>query len=227
MPELLKHLQASQRLAEATATLLKAQKRLLSAYSTATQNRRTGRMNYLNRRMQDTNSLLNSLQQIGAEFEEPRRPRFVASSFFLRECFRDLTRDNKEDFFYITGSEIGQTLVLAQKCRFEHLRRTVVGVIGDPTSTHRLLVKLDQFGHRLLAHFHSHPGRGIDSTRPSGTDIDYQSALERAGYPTLAGIFSRDGFIRFFRLDENFDLQIHGKGVEHVQAGIYRLTSLD
>lgn len=225
-----KGLQTSQKIIETAASLLRTQERLLRAYSAALQNRQSRRMNYLNRRMRDTNSLLDSLREIESEFTaQHRSPTFVVSSLFLHECFRELTADNREQFFFLTGPEINGALVLDQKCGFDHLRRTPVGVTGDPKSTHRLLVRLEQFGHRFLAHFHSHPGRGIESTSPSGTDTDYQGGLEKAGYPTLAAIFSRDGFIRFFRLDHNFELKIHGNGVEHVQdqGAIYRLTNLD
>jgi hypothetical protein len=229
MPEV-KALHTSQKIIETVAALLKSQERLLAAYSAALRHRQIGRMNYLNRRMRDTSSLLDSLREIESEFAAERRPPiFVVSSLFLYECFRELTADHNEQFFFLTGPEINGARVLDQRCRFDHLRRTQVGVTGDPKSTHRLLVRLEQFGHHLLGHFHSHPGRGIESTRPSGTDTDYQGGLEKAGYPTLAAIFSRDGFIRFFRLDKNFELQIHGNGVEHVQGqtAIYRLTNID
>ena len=34
-----------------------------------------------------------------------------------------------------------------------------MGVVADMPSTHNLLIKLEQFGHKFLAHFHSHPGK--------------------------------------------------------------------
>lgn len=185
-------------------------------------------MNYLNRRLQDTNSLLGSLTKIETELTAPQPcPRFAVSSIFLHECFKQLTADKKEQFFFITGPEVDGVMVLSKFYMFEHISRTELGVEGDPRSTHRLLGRLEQFGHRLLAHFHSHPGRGPESTGPSGTDNKYQARLEGAGCDTVAAIFSRDGYIRFFRLDQKFELHIHGKGVEHVSGSIYRLTNLD
>jgi proteasome lid subunit RPN8/RPN11 len=228
MAGLVKTLRSSKKLLETTASLLRTRDRLLSAYSAAVQKQQAGRMNYLNRRLQDTNSFLTSLNHIESEFTaEQAKPRFVVSSLFLHECFKQLTSDQKEQFFFITGSEINGALVLDQVCTFEHLSRTEAGVVADPKSTHRVLAKLEQFGHRLLAHFHSHPGHGLLSTGPSGTDTNYQASLEKSGYCTVAAIFSRDGYIRFFRLDQNFELQIHGTGVEHVEASIYRLTDLN
>ena len=40
-------------------------------------------------------------------------------------------------------------------------------------------------------------------------------------------IFSRDGFVRFVRLDRNFEIEIYGKGVENHDPAIYRLTDID
>jgi hypothetical protein len=223
-----KTLRSSQKLFETTVNLLRVRQRLLSAYSAAVEGQQVGRMNYLNRRLQDTNLFLNSLTTIETELTAPPTyPRFAVSSIFLHECFKQLTADKKEQFFFITGPEVDGTMVLSKFYTFEHIRRSEVGVEGDPRSTHRLLGRLEQFGHRLLAHFHSHPGRGPESTGPSGTDNKYQARLEGAGCNTLAAIFSRDGYIRFFRLDQKFELQIHGTGVEHVSGTIYRLTNFN
>jgi hypothetical protein len=223
-----KNLRNSQKLLETMAILLRGRQRLLSAYSAAVERQQIVRMNYLNRRLQDTNFFLGSLTKIETELTTPPPyPRFAVSSIFLYECFKELTADKKEQFFFVTGPEIDGVMVLSKFYTFEHIKRTEVGVEGDPKSTHRLLGRLEQFGHRLLAHFHSHPGRGPESTGPSGTDNKYQARLESTGCNNLAAIFSRDGYIRFFRLDQKFELQIHGTGVEHVSGTIYRLTNLD
>lgn len=157
----------------------------------------------------------------------PARPQFVVSSMFLAQCFRDLTADEREQLFFVTGAEVDGVAVLDQKAEFPHERRTAVAVVGDRGATHRLLIRLEQFGHRLLAHFHSHPGTGARATLPSGTDERFQRRLETAGYPTVAAIFSRDGYVRFFRLTGEFDLRIHGEGVEDLGKHTYRLTSTD
>jgi hypothetical protein len=103
----------------------------------------------------------------------------------------------------------------------------MMGVTADARSTHRLLIKLEQFGHRLLAHFHSHPGKGADATRPSGIDERFQSRLESAGHLAVMAIFSRDGFVRFVRLDQNLEIEIYGEGIEKDESGTYHLTNLD
>lgn len=175
------------------------------------------------------NEFLESLEQIAAE--NTGRPntgprRYVVSSLFLHESFKKLTADPDEQFFFITGSEIDGVLVLDQCAEFAHQRRNRLSVVGDMPSTHNLLIKLEQFRHKFLAHFHSHPGLGPDATMPSGTDENFQKRLESAGHVAVMAIFSRDGFVRFVRLDQNMEIEIYGEGVESHAPGIYRLTNL-
>jgi len=124
----------------------------------------------------------------------------------------------------VTGIEVEGVHVLDQWAELAHQRRSRLGVVADIPSTHNLLIKLEQFGHRFLAHFHSHPGNGPDTTHPSGIDLDFQRRLERAGHLALMAIFSRDGFVRIVRADHNYELDIYGKGVEQHAPGIYRLS---
>jgi len=177
-----------------------------------------------------TNDFLESLERIAAEATTKRNSgprRYAVSSLFLHESFKKLTADQDEQFFFITGSEVEGVLILDQCAEFAHQRRTRLGVVADIPSTHRLLIKLEQFGHKFLAHFHSHPGRGADATHPSGIDQGFQQRLESAGHVAVMAIFSQDGFIRFIRLDQNFEIEIYGEGVEKHGSGIYSLTNLD
>jgi hypothetical protein len=177
-----------------------------------------------------TNEFLESLERI--EAENTGRPntgprRYAVSSLFLHESYKKLTADQDEQFFFITGAEVNEVLVLDQWAEFAHQRRSRMGVVADMPSTHNLLIKLEQFGHKFLAHFHSHPGNGPDATHPSGTDENFQKRLESAGHVALMAIFSRDGFVRFVRMDQNFEIEIYGEGVKNHAPGIYRLTNLD
>ena len=175
-----------------------------------------------------TNDFLESLERIAAE-NAPRANgtnRYAVSSWFLHESFKKLTADQDEQFFFITGAEVEGVLVLDQWAEFAHQRRTRLGVVADMPSTHNLLIKLEQFGHKFLAHFHSHPGNGADATRPSGTDENFQKRLENAGHVAVMAIFSRDGFVRFVRLDQKLEIEIYGEGVENHAPGIYRLTNI-
>ena len=51
--------------------------------------------------------------------------------------------------------------------------------------------------------------------------------LETAGHVAVMAIFSRDGFIRFIRLDQNFEIEIYGEGVKNHAPGIYQLANIN
>ena len=207
--------------------LVAKREKLIGQFSEAVRSRkRTARVETEIRR---TNEFLATLDRIVDENtrkkDEPRR--YAVSSLFLHECAKKLTADANEQFFFITGSEVEGVNVLDQCAEFAHQRRTPMGVVADMPSTHNVLIKLEQFGHKFLAHFHSHPGRGPDATHPSGTDQNFQRRLERAGHVALMAIFSRDGYVRFIRLDQNCELDIFGEGVEVYAPCVYRLKNLD
>ena len=209
--------------------LTKKREMLLANFSKAAAANKQKRLSDLYIRIRQTNDFLKSLEDIErANSPAPLgKRRYAVSSLFLHESFKKLTADQDEQFFFITGSEVEGVLVLDQWAEFAHQKRNFVGVTADSKSTHRLLIKLEQFGHRLLAHFHSHPGNGPDSTRPSGIDENFQQRLESAGHLAVMAVFSRDGFVRFVRLDQNVDIAIFGQGVEQHAQGIYKLTNLD
>jgi len=214
-------------LEEKRTALVEKREDLIGRLGQAARNRM--KMERLVFEIRQTNDFLESLERIVAE--NTRRPdgpkRYLVSSWFLHESFKKLTADPDEQFFFITGSEVEGVLVLDQWAEFAHQRRSRMGVVADMPSTHNLLIKLELFGHRFLAHFHSHPGRGPDATRPSGTDENFQKRLENAGHVAVMAIFSRDGYVRFVRLDEKLEVEIYGEGVEKHAPGIYRLTNID
>jgi len=215
-------------LATKRAALLLRRNRLVEGFVQAAGTR--GKLGGFYREIKHTNELIETLDQIAASLQQRAHcgvPRFVVSSFFLHECFRKLTADQSEQFSFITGVEIAGALVLDQLIELEHDKRTQLGVTANADFTHQLLIRLEQFGHRLLAHFHSHPGRGPGSTHPSGIDEKFQERLERAGHQTVAAIFSRDGFVRFFRLDGKFEIEVFGEGVEQHEAHIFKITAVD
>src|SRR3984957_2104999 len=214
-------------LEEKRKTLIEKREKLLDHFTQTVRNRKnTSRVCTEIRR---TNEFLESLDLIASENTGvPTGPRrYVVSSLFLHECFKTLTADPDEQFFFVTGSEAEGVLVLDQSVEFAHQRRNRLSVVADMPSTHNLLIRLEQFGHKLLAHFHSHPGEGADATRPSGTDDNFQKRLESAGHLAIMAIFSRDGFVRFVRLDRNFEIEIYGEGVESYAPGIYRIKNIN
>lgn len=224
------HPRTATHLEEKSQRLIQTRTKLLADLAQAAERRQQARIRRLCQRIVQVNDFLESLEKIKAETKPlsngPAR-HYIVSSLFLHQCFKDLTADQDEQLFFVTGSEVDGVHVLDQKIEFLHQKRGPLGVVGNMSSTHRLLIRLEQFGHRLLAHFHSHPGKGAGATHPSGTDENYQRRLEAAGYPTVAAIFSRDGYVRFFRLDNNLQIEIHGDGVENLGKHTYRLKNLD
>lgn len=215
-------------LEEKRTALLERREKLIGRFNQAARSRRG--MGRLFAEIHKTNQFLDSLERIAAETTgrpESIHRRYAVSSLFLTESYKKLTADQDEQFFFITGSEVEGVMVLDQWAEFAHQKRSMMGVTADMRSSHNLLIKLEQFKHRMLAHFHSHPGTGAEATRPSGTDENFQKRLESAGHVAVMVIFSRDGFIRFIRLDKNLEIEIYGEGVEKHEAGIYRLTNLN
>ena len=208
-------------------TLIEKRESLLGRFSEAVRGR--NEVDGLVHDILQTNDFLESLERIAEENAPSANGtrRYAVSSWFLHESFKKLTADQDEQFFFITGAEVEGVLVLDQWAEFAHHRRTRLGVVADMPSTHNLLIKLEQFGHKFLAHFHSHPGTGADATHPSGTDERFQKRLEDAGHVAVMAIFSRDGYVRFVRLDQKLEIEIYGEGVENHAPGIYRLKNIN
>lgn len=214
-------------LEEKRKVLVEKRERLIGKFNEAARTRKnTARVCTEIRR---ANEFLEALERIESENAAPHGGprRYAVSSLFLHESFKKLTVDQNEQFFFITGAEVGEVMVLDQWAEFAHQRRSPMGVVAHMPSTHNVLIKLEQFSHKFLAHFHSHPGNGPDATHPSGIDENFQRRLESAGHLALMAIFSRDGFIRFVRLDQNFEIAIYGEGVKNYAPGIYQLTNVD
>jgi len=222
-------LPSSSGLAHEIDLLLDKRKELLISFVDAANDKKPSKMNRIFQQLKESNEFLGAVERIRQPDSLPVQVgagRYAVSSLFLHESFRLLTADEHEQFVFLTGTTVGGVNVLGQILEFQHAKRSVVSVVGNHSDTHRLLIRLEQFGHRLLGHFHSHPGVGLDATHPSGTDTRFQKRLEDAGYPSVAAIFSRDGFVRFFRIDQNLEIQIYGSGVEQHEKNCFRLTNL-
>ena len=91
--------------------------------------------------------------------------------------------------------------------------------MGDYT---RLMVALGDHGQALHAVFHSHRMSG--RPQPSSVDQALQRVLDEGGYPAIQAVFSEDGHVRFFA-HKAFTIHVYGKGVDHVQEKLYRITA--
>ena len=82
---------------------------------------------------------------------------------------------------------------------------------------------IHDYGLLPLGYFHSHPGCGPRATRPSDTDRQTQAIMEESGSKIIGGIFSRDGFVRFYANDWEPDIRIVGKQIRKVAQNVYHL----
>ncbi len=152
---------------------------------------------------------------------------YLTSTPFLVAAYRVLTRTRNEHLAYATGPEDGKRLfTLTRLVCFRLAERSVAHASPEPVSQIKALTELDEKGERLLATLHSHPGTGVNATSPSSVDLPTQNRLERAGYPTISAIFSRDGFVRFFSVDRRFTVNVSGTGNRKIGEQLFQLTDL-
>ena len=145
---------------------------------------------------------------------------YVVSARLLTECFCFLNKDRQnESLVDISGIKMDNIIFVERLEALEHDRRNAVYAKSNLNSTFRTLMKIDKFGGLLTAVFHIHPGNGPGANLPSSIDLHDQNRREQVGMKAIGGIFSRDGYIRFFSKSLKFSVRIIGKGV--IQHGQY------
>lgn len=158
--------------------------------------------------------------------EKTENPIYTVSSWFLYDSYKYLTKEPEEAIHYVTGIKIDNIFTLDRMVTFGMDKQSLGFVRGDFSSSHKALIQMDEYGHRLHAWFHSHPGTGIGASYPSGVDKDHQERLERGGYPAIGAIFTRDGFVRFFSLNGCFEVIVYGKEIDKVEERCFRLIEV-
>lgn len=149
---------------------------------------------------------------------------YIVSSLFLQDCYKYVTqKTNTEILVYITGIEHENLFVLTRIIGFKMDKQSAVYARGEINSTHNALINLDESGHKLLAVFHNHVANGVSATFPSSIDTNNQDRLEKSGYSAISGIFSSDGYVRFFNNKDDFEILVYGKGADKYGDKIYRL----
>lgn len=155
--------------------------------------------------------------------EKDGEPIFVINSLMLYRCFKLLTRTRNEDLHAVTGSVIGMIRSLEQIVPLTLSTQSLGGAAAEHKSLANELLMLNEFGLRPLAYFHSHLGCGIGATHPSSTDRKTQSLMEQSGSEIIGGVFSRDGFIRFYANRGEPDVRVVGKRFKEIEKNVYRL----
>jgi hypothetical protein len=148
---------------------------------------------------------------------EPTTLSFVVSSMFLAFCFSYLTSQPKhyERLHLVTGKKLSpQCRSLDLMSKVALAEQSEVGAVADLEALSEALAEMGSWGHALHGLFHSHPGQGALSTRPSSIDLATHERYERGGVPLVGCIFVRDGTLRFFRHSSApFSISIYGTGV--------------
>jgi hypothetical protein len=153
--------------------------------------------------------------------EEP--PLFLTTASFLLEALGVLSPQAEESMFFVTGARLANVHTLDRIIRFELERSTLTEVVGEHRSAHEALIRLHKEDLMLHAAFHIHPGSGARSTQPSSTDRGYQASLEEAGYKTVGLIFTRDGYVRAFSSEMDFEIEVTGRRAERLGRDLFRL----
>src|SRR5882724_1627677 len=107
---------------------------LLLSFVEAAQQKKPSKMGRVFQRLRQTNDFLNCLERIDKAMDEKTRDagrQYTVSSLFLHECYKALTADRDEQFFFLTGAIVGGVNVLDQRLEFKHSKRNIVGVVGN------------------------------------------------------------------------------------------------
>ncbi|MCD6384990.1 hypothetical protein J7M23_04355 [Candidatus Sumerlaeota bacterium] len=148
---------------------------------------------------------------------------YVMGSAFIYDCYKLATKAPEENLFFATGVELDGRIILNKILPLQLSVSTFVRVVGDICSVAEALESMEMFNHRFFCYFHNHPGSGPGATFPSGIDKAMQERVERGGYPAVGGIFSADGYLRFFSLKNKFKIEIFGKGMRQIAENLYKL----
>lgn len=173
--------------------------------------------------LSETRQLLRELQ--ACDEGEDGVPVFTVSSELLHRAYHVLSETNTETILYASGSRYGSVYTVERLVPIKMERSEMTYAAADPASSSEALRRMDQYGSLLTCYLHAHPGKGANANHPSGIDIQNHARLEQGGFRTVGGIFSRDGFVRFFSDKMPFRVVVSGKGVEDVGTNSWKLET--
>ena len=140
----------------------------------------------------------------------------LVSTLFLLDSLAHATGDKqgRERMYLVTGPVTKDGVHVLSRLHEVALAEQSTGYVKlNPHDSHFQIIELDEVhGHQLTGTVHSHPGRGADATRPSGTDIANQRRFDVLGIQAIAGICTADGHFRFWSNGKPFTLDVYGKG---------------
>jgi hypothetical protein len=153
-------------------------------------------------------------------------PTYLISSWFLADCHHQLidTAKGHERLHFVTGSRTGNVRTLDRMVPVALEASSAIHAAADQLAANRVLIELDGWGHSVHGLFHSHPGAGPRATHPSSTDYATHKRYEQGGYPLVGAIFVKDGYVRFFSKDSEFEVTVYGQGVEQIDENIFKIA---
>ena len=157
--------------------------------------------------------------------------RYQISSLFLKDCLKYLKSDpgHNERIHLVTGTITAEgTKVLSRMEKVRYDRQSAVYVRAEKIDSHQKIVSLaEDYGHLVLAVFHSHTSEGISATAPSSIDRSFLQRMAKIGCDCLGGIFSLDGYVRFFMANEKFEIEVYGKGIKKItENSFYKIFKI-
>jgi hypothetical protein len=162
---------------------------------------------------------------------------YMTDSLFLYDCYHFLmqgpinshkgpTVSEPEWACAVTGPLIGEVRILDRLVEVKISHQSAGGIQLSTDGLQQALVNLQCSGHALHAVFHSHRMKGIESSCPSRIDLSTQEHILEVAYPAIQAIFTEDGYIRFFSVQRKFNIDVYGKGVEHVEGTLFKLQDI-
>lgn len=148
---------------------------------------------------------------------------FVFSSMMLRDSYRYCTKTKEEGMHFILGIEVDGVGIGTRLVGFPCREKSIASASGDHLATHRICIDTHEYGHRVLGLLHSHPGKGKRANYPSSVDERTQELWER-GFRMCFGIWSRDGFLRFFGSKLDCTIKVVGNYVENIEDDLFKLS---
>ncbi len=172
----------------------------------------------------ETNAMRRAIQRARrrshVDVSSDDRLRFQVSTLFLKECWEYLSGDTegRERMHLVSGTITPDGLrVLSRLEKVAYESQSAGFVSADRKATHNQIVALTEHsGHELLGMFHAHKSVGAKSTIPSQIDIQNQERFVKIGWEAIGGIFSDDGYARFFSTWKDIEFLIYGHGAELV-----------
>jgi len=153
-------------------------------------------------------------------------PEFKVGSEILYNAFNKLNSIKTESILYAVGNNYGNSYSIERLIELELDQSELGYAKANDKFSSKALIELEKYGTLLTCYFHAHPSKGINSNMPSDIDYSYHKRLESGKYNTIGGIFSRDGYLRFFSDKLQYKISISGKGVENVSKDVYKLTEI-